>query len=165
MQPVAPTPGPRGWWRDLSKTPGKLCNSDLCAKKHLWKRRYLELAVPPAKGFCCSAVKELSYRFQPWEAELARHSCCTSPLQQRWKMWPRAGWEQTNQNTLRCLRLGSRICSSCPKPGAQSLLNPILPRLSMVVLQQMQLHGVVAVERLQTSHGCFDLPLEGGTAR
>lgn len=87
MQLVATTPVPRDWWQELSKTPDKLGNSDLFAKKCLWKHRYLEVAVPPAKGSCCSTIKELSkllfWQFLPWEAELVRHSRCTSPLQLR----------------------------------------------------------------------------------
>lgn len=50
---------------------------------YLWNHRYLEAAVPPAKGSCCSSAKELLklliWKLLPWEAELGRHSCCTTP--------------------------------------------------------------------------------------
>lgn len=125
MQPVAPTSDPRGWWQDLSKTPGKLWNSVVFANLYLWNHRYLEAAVPPAKGSCCSTIKELLelliWKLLPSEAESVRHSCCTAPS----SSVERCGWEWVRAEKPR--QAGVPLLSS-PSSGAQSLLNPILPR-------------------------------------
>lgn len=132
MQPAAPAPDPRDRWQHLGKTPGKLGNTDLFAKTCLWKHRYLEVAVPPAKGSCCSTIKEplklLIWQFLPWEAELARHSCRPSPLQQCWRSCRSVGRGQTDPPRAQLPSLGQPHLQQQPQTrSSEPSLTPSSP--------------------------------------
>lgn len=128
MQPIAPAPDPR----ILGRPQASLGNTDLFAKMCLWKHRYLEVAVPPAKGSCCSTTKEplklLIWQFLPWEAELGRHSCHPSPLQRCWRSCRSVGRGQTDPPHAQLPSLGQPHLQQQPQTrSSEPSLTPLSP--------------------------------------
>lgn len=158
MQPVAPTSDPRDWWQDLSKTPGKLWNSDVFATRYLWNHRYLEAAVPPAKSSCCSTIKELLklliWKLLPWAAEFVRHSCCTAPFSSA----ERRGWVWGKNSQTHTV--WDAFAGAAPE---QELRDSLTPWWSLSRFVDQQIHQAFAAGRLWGTSRAFGLPLEGRT--